>query len=115
MIDLKKIFDETYSLYPEYINISDGLLDERDGFYSKRLSTVHENAEIVSEQFGEWHSLFVWIFYKIIHAESKSCFERHMMNVKVKIDKEIFKFLLIQNLKEDGYEDMLVYYYTQNF
>ena len=101
------IFERTKSLWPEVIDIQDGIFtEETKGFYSNNLSLAWDEAEQSAQ--NEWESLMVWVFYKILHRTAKKSFnsgENIIVLDNINIPKLKQEYLIA--LQAEGYEEML--------
>lgn len=112
----EKIYNETVSLWPKEIDISDSIFfEESDGLLSKSLISAREIAE--NNTVNEWQDLMVWEMYVAIHSKAieliKTGNKQMVLNIKG-IDVSTLKKSYFESLKVEGYEDMLEEYKENN-
>ncbi len=103
--ELEKIIDSTLDLYPQFIDISDGELRSKKGFWSKNLSDAWHNASDKNKPYSEKVDLMIWAIYCELHTKS-------IKNFKLGINKvdlselshlEISKRYIRSYLESDKY------------
>lgn len=102
------LYDDGISLWPKVINIKDGkFIPETKGFYSQSLISSWEKVESLAEG-DDWKELSVWIIYKLLHKISLNKFTLNEYEVSLsEVNKLEFYQLLEEELKGDGYSEML--------
>lgn len=73
--ELEKIIDNTFKLYPQVIDISDGQLRGQKGFWSKNLSDAWHNAGDKNVTDSEKVDLMIWAVYCELHTKSVKNFK----------------------------------------
>jgi hypothetical protein len=102
-----ELYSETIGLWPDEIDISDGKPLEH-GILFENLSSIWTKVENKAKKKGEWFDLATWIIFGNFHDIAKKGFQVGLKIVsKNQIDINRVKSDLINNLKADGYEDML--------
>lgn len=110
-MEFATIYNSTVKYFPDTIDVSDGILfSDSDGFLSKNLSLIWNNAEEKAET--EWEALMVWILYQNIHNMAKMKLEDEGGNVVAMCDinTEAVEKEYFEALKEEGYEKLLEEY-----
>ena len=68
--NLNTLFNETIKLYPEIIDISDGEIRGKNGFWSENLSDAWHNAEELNESHSQETDAMIWAIYCELHTKS---------------------------------------------
>ena len=80
---LEPLIEKTIRLFPETIDISDGSLQGKQGFYSKKLSDAWHNAEVLNEPYSGEIDFMIWAIYGVLHSKSKEKYKKGFMSVNV--------------------------------
>ena len=78
---VEKIIETTFNLYPYEIDISDGELRGKNGFWSKKLSDAFHNAEELNTPDSEEIDFMIWAIYSELHTKSIENFKRDIKTV----------------------------------
>ena len=110
MQTIKKLFDDSLSLWQNEIDISDATNIGESGFMSNNLAKAWDLAE--QKAIGnEWNELCVWVAYQMIHKIAKERFYSKKFKVYPKrLDLNTFTDKLLDALRQNGYEVMLADY-----
>ena len=109
------LFKIVINKWPNVIDVSDGVLIDNDGFYSNNLSNAWTKLEETVGQEDEWRELMTWSMYNVIHYHSSVLFKDGFFFIKPnEIDINQYKKRFIEDLKKDGYEDMLSEFKSNN-
>ena len=79
----EKLIEKTIRLFPEIIDISDGCLEGKKSFFSKRLSDAWHNAEVLSDSESEDVNFMIWAIYCELHKRSIENFKNGIMSVSL--------------------------------
>ena len=71
---MKALIEQTLSLFPEYIDISDGEALEDNGFWSKNLSGAWYGAEDKNGDDTNDVSYMIWAIYRLLHRKSRASY-----------------------------------------
>ena len=80
---VEKIIETTFNLYPFEIDISDGELRGKNGFWSKKLSDAFHNAEELNTPDSEEIDFMIWAVYGELHTKSIENFKKGIMTVSL--------------------------------
>jgi hypothetical protein len=80
---VEKIIEKTFNLYPYEIDISDGELRGKNGFWSKKLSDAFHNAEKLNTHDSVEIDFMIWAVYGELHAKSIENFKNGIMTVSL--------------------------------
>ena len=80
---VEKIIETTFKLYPYEIDISDGELRGKKGFWSEKLSDAFHNAEKLNMHDSEEIDFMIWAVYGELHAKSIEKFKKGIMTVSL--------------------------------
>lgn len=80
---LDLLVDETIKLYPETIDISDGELRSKKGFWSKNLSDAFHKAEDLNVSDSTETDFMIWAIYGELHTKSRENFSKGIKSVSV--------------------------------
>ena len=109
-----ELYNEAIKLWPDEIDISDGKPLEQ-GILFENLSFIWNKVETKAKKMGEWFDLATWIIFGNFHDIAKQGFQIGLKTVsKNQIEVEKVKSDLINNLKLEGYEDMLKEFESDN-
>jgi len=113
-MEFATIYNKTIKYFPEIIDVSDGIFyPDSDGFLSKNLSTIWNEAEEKAET--EWEALMVWILYQNIHTIAKLKAKSSGIVAIGDINTENVETDYFEALKEEGYEKMLEVYKREDY
>ncbi len=103
--NLDSLLNETIKLYPEIIDISDGELRGKKGFWSKNLSAAWHNAEEINEPYSQEIDFMIWAIYGEFHAKSIENFRKGIESVSISelSRSEIIKRYIKDSLKANIY------------
>jgi hypothetical protein len=107
----KDIYQRAITYWPAEIDISDGkVIAETNGFRSDNLSNSWDLAEERSK--NEWETLMAWIIFKALHDAAILRHNEGQMFLQVKevLKLDLLQEYFIEELQEEGYEDMLANY-----
>lgn len=103
----EELYDTSMELWPNEIDISDGKVAE-NGVLFPKLSSIWNEVEDKSKLRGEWYDLMAWIIFGNFHEIAKVQLQEDRMLIrKTQIDINKVRNDFVQNLKVEGYEDML--------
>jgi hypothetical protein len=110
VMEFATIYNNTAKYFPDTIDVSDGVFfADSDGFLSKNLSEIWNNAEEKAET--EWEALMVWILYQNVHAMAKVKSKAKEGVVVIRdINTEVVETDYFEALKEEGYEKLMEEY-----
>lgn len=77
----EKIIETTFNLYPNEIDISDGELRGKKGFWSENLSYALHNAEEQNIPYSQEINFMIWAVYGELHTKSIGNFKNGIMKV----------------------------------
>ena len=78
---VEKLIERTFDLYPKLIDIADGELRSKKGFYSKNLSDAWHNAEELNMSHSEEVDFMIWAVYGELHTKSIENFKKGIKTV----------------------------------
>ena len=81
--EAEKLIEKVFELYPQEIDISDGELRGKNGFWSKKLSDAFHNAEELNTPDSKEIDFMIWAVYSELHAKSLENFEKGIKIVKL--------------------------------
>lgn len=101
--ELEKIIDNALALYPRFIDISDGELRSKKGFWSENLSDAWHNASDKNIPYSEKVDFMLWAIYGELHAKSIKNFKTGINRVDLSelSHLEISKRYIRSYLKSD--------------
>lgn len=68
--EVEKLIEKAFKLYPQKIDISDGELRGKKGFWSKNLSDAWLNAEELNMPHSKEIDFMIWAVYGELHRKS---------------------------------------------
>ncbi len=68
--EMEKLIERTFDLYPQLIDIADGELRGKKGFWSKNLSDAWHNAEELNMPHSEEIDFMIWAVYGELRTKS---------------------------------------------
>lgn len=77
------LFDETIKFFPEIIDVSDGELRGKKGFYSNSLSDVWHNVQDFNVSNSIETDFMIWAIYGELHTKSIQNFKKRIKLVRV--------------------------------
>lgn len=80
---VEKLIEKTFELYPQVIDISDGELRGKKGFWSENLSDAWHNAMDLNVPYSEDLDLMIWAVYGELHTKSRDNFKKGIMAVNL--------------------------------
>ncbi len=80
---VEKLIERTFDLYPKLIDIADGELRSKKGFYSKNLSDARLNAEELNMPHSEEIDFMIWAVYGELHTKSIENFKKGIKTVNL--------------------------------
>ena len=80
---VEKLIERTFDLYPKLIDIADGELRSKKGFYSKNLSDAWHNAKELNKSHSEEVDFMIWAVYGELHTKSIENFKKGIMTVSL--------------------------------
>lgn len=114
-MEFEKLYEDSLELWPDKIDISEAIILDDQSIRYPNLSSIWDKVEDESTALGEWHDLMSWInFCGFAKAADKAHKEGRNVVEKDKLDRVYIKNRLIQNLREEGYEDMLESFLKDN-
>ena len=81
--NLSILVNETIKLYPETIDISDGQVREKKGFWSRNLADARLNAENLNISASKETDYMIWAIYGELHTKSIELFRMGLKSVYV--------------------------------
>ncbi len=81
--NLNILVNETIKLYPEIIDISDGKLRGKKGFWSRNLAEARLNAENLNISDSKETDYMIWAIYGELHTKSIEHFRIGLKSVSV--------------------------------
>ena len=108
-MEFDAIYCKAIKLWPSIIDISDGRILERGSLFDN-LNFKWELAEksVKRKKMNEWIGLMTWIIFKNLkHVAIYNLKNGQKVISKNQIDMEKVKADFLENLKCDGYEEML--------
>ena len=79
--EVEKLIEKSFDLYPQLIDISDGDLRSKIGFYSKNLSDAWHNADELNMPRSEEIYFMIWAVYGELHRKSVENFKKGIKTV----------------------------------
>ena len=79
--EVEKLIEKTFKLYPQKIDIFDGELRGKKGFWSKNLSDALHNAEELTMPRSEKIDFMIWAVYGELHTKSIENFKKGIKTV----------------------------------
>ena len=80
---VEKLIEKTFELYPQVIDISDGELRGKKGFWSENLSDAWHNAMDLNIPYSEELDFMIWAVYCELHTKSRENFKKGIMAVNL--------------------------------
>ena len=71
---IENLIKDTFKLFPEIINISDGELRDDDGFFSCELSKAWHRAEESTGTTGKDIDFMIWSIFRVLHRKGRENF-----------------------------------------
>ncbi len=106
-MEFEELYKTSVGLWPDEIDISDGK-EEDNGVFFQKLSSVWNEVEVKAKLMGEWYDLMTWVIFSNFHNMAKIQLKEGRKTIrKTEIETDKVKNDLIQNLRVEGYEDML--------
>ncbi len=81
--EVEKLIERTFDLYPQLIDIADGELRGKKGFWSVKLSDAFHNAEELNMPRSEEIDSMIWAVYGELHTKSIENFKKGIMTVSL--------------------------------
>ena len=81
--NLSILVNETIKLYPETIDISDGQVRGKKGFWSRNLADARLNAENLNISASKETDYMIWAIYGELHTKSIELFRMGLKSVYV--------------------------------
>ena len=81
--EVEKLIERTLDLYPQFIDISDGELRGKKGFWSVKLSDAFHNAQALNMPRSEEIDFMIWAVYGELHTKSTENFKKGIMTVRL--------------------------------
>lgn len=81
--NLSILVNETLKLYPETIDISDGQVRGKKGFWSRNLADARLNAENLNISASKETDYMIWAIYGELHTKSIELFRMGLKSVYV--------------------------------
>ena len=101
MEDIENLIRDTFKLFPEAIDISDGELRDDDGFFSQELSKSWHRAEDKNTVTGNDVDFMIWSIFRVLHRKSRKNFAHGIYCVSLnEIDMEELQIEYQTVLKE---------------
>ncbi len=101
MENIENLVKDTFKLFPEIIDISDGELRGDDGFFSWKLSKAWHRAEESTGTTGKDIDFMVWSIFRVLHRKSRENFAKEIYCVSLnEIDTEELKMEYQKAIKE---------------
>jgi hypothetical protein len=79
----EKLVEKALKLYPQEIDISDGKLRDKKGFWSNNLSDARHNAEELNTAHSQDVDFMIWAIYSELHEKSLENFKRGIKTVSL--------------------------------
>ncbi len=79
--EVEKLIERTFDLYPQLIDIADGELRSKKGFYSKNLSDARLNVEELNIPHSVEIDFMIWAVYGELHTKSIENFKKGIKTV----------------------------------
>ncbi|RZK43389.1 MAG: hypothetical protein EOO90_03780 [Pedobacter sp.] len=103
----EELYNEAVKMWPEVIDISDGVVAE-NGILFKRLSSIWNEVELIAKSKGEWYDLMSWIIFANLHDMARHQLQHGLSTVDMaNMSKDNVRTDLIENLGGDDFKDML--------
>lgn len=81
--EVEKLIERTFDLFPQLIDISDGELRGKKGFWSVNLSGAFHNAQELNIPRSEEIDLMIWTVYGELHTKSIDNYKKGIMTVSL--------------------------------
>ena len=89
MENIENLIKDTFKLFPEIIDISDGELRDDDVFFSWELSKAWHRAEESTGTTGKDIDFMIWSIFRVLHRKSRENFAHGIYCVSLnEIDME---------------------------
>ena len=79
--ELEKLVKQAFTLFPASIDISDGEIRKKHGFFSKNLSDAWEQAERRNSPRSQELDFMLWAVYGTLHEKSIQNFKKGTLTV----------------------------------
>jgi hypothetical protein len=109
------LYTESLAFWPDDIEIFDGERTDEGEVLFLRLSLTYDRIDTEIKPLGEWYELMAWVIFKNLHGIAKKKFSpRALTFSKMELDTDSIMADLLNNLKTEGYENMLKEFESKN-
>ena len=113
-MDFNNLYLTAITLWPKKIDVSDGVASV-DGVLFPKLSSIWNQVEAEAIRKGDWYDLMTWIIFNALHRTAKENLLVGQTYVyPAQIDLTMVRLMFEDNLRAEGYEEMLEEYIKAN-
>ncbi len=105
------LYQEAISMWPTYIDISDGYPTGTSGYLFPNLTRIHDEIESSIAIENNWMQVMDWTLFQSFHSESKTLHKNGELTLNPrKVEIEEVEKRLMENLDSEGWEEQLKEY-----